>query len=143
MSLPAESPAIPLQQGIHDLLTGDATLSTLIDGVFDGPPEDPDGDYVTIDESIETPDNVHGDFGSITTWTLRVWTKARGHRPGLLIEARIRQLLDHQNVALDALVSGHRVVLVRFETRQSLIDPESPGDTRHTAVTYRISTEQD
>jgi len=137
------SPAVPLQAGIYTRLTSDSTLMALIVGVFDGVPEDADGDYVTIDESAETPDNTHGGFGSVTLWTLRVWTKARGHLTGLQIEARIRELLDHQHVALDALVTGHTVVMAKFESRLSLIDPEPPGDTRHTAVTYRFSTEQD
>jgi len=143
MSLPALSPAVPLQAGIFTRLTGDATLMALIDGVFDGVPEDVDGDYVTIDESIESPDNVHSEFGSITLWTLRIWTKARGHLTGLQIEARIRVLLDHQHVALDALVEGHTVVMAKFESRLALVDPEPPGDTRHVPVTYRFSTEQD
>jgi hypothetical protein len=143
VTLPATSPAIPLQTGIHTLLTGDANLMGLIGGVYDGPPENVDGDYLTIDESAETPDNTHSGFGSITLWTLRIWTKARGHRAGLLIEARVRELLDHQKAALDLLVDGHRVVAIRFATRGALVDPEPPGDTRHIPVTYRINTEQD
>jgi hypothetical protein len=141
MSLPALSPAVPLQAGIYTRLTGDATLMALIDGVFDGVPEEADS-YVTIDESIESPDNTHGGFGSVTLWTLRIWTKARGHLTGLQVEARIRELLDHQHVALDALVSGHTVVMCHFEQRLALVDPEPPGDTRHVPVIYRFSTEQ-
>lgn len=142
MSLPALSPAVPLQGGIYTLLTGDATLMALIAGVYDGVPENVDGDYVTIDESQESPDNAHGGFGSSTLWTLRIWTKARGHLAGLQIEARIRELLDHQHVALDALVDGHRVVMAQFSSRLALVDPEPPGDTRHVPVVYRFSTEQ-
>jgi uncharacterized protein DUF3168 len=143
VALPARSPAIPLQSGLHARLTGDATLMGLIEGVFDGPPENVDGDYITIDESAETPDNTHSGFGSETLWTLRIWTKARGHRNGLMVEARLRELLDHQKSALDGLVAGHRVVAIRFASRQALVDPEPPGDTRHIPVTYRISTEQE
>jgi hypothetical protein len=142
-TLPAVSPAIPLQTGIHDLLVADAALMAMVSGVFDWVDENVDGDYITIDESLEVPDNTHSGFGSITSWTLRIWTKARGHRAGLLIEARVRELLDHQKAALDPFVAGHRVVAIRFESRGALVDPEPPGDTRHIPVTYRINTEQE
>jgi hypothetical protein len=139
----AGSPAIPIQQGIYELATGDATLDGLVNGVFDNVPEGVDKPYVTLDESIETPDNAHGQFGSITIQTLRIWTRARGHREGLTIEARLRELLDHRIAELDAVVTGHKVRAVRFEQREAIIDPEPPGDIRHIAVNYRITTEQE
>ncbi|MCI0632520.1 MAG: DUF3168 domain-containing protein [Actinobacteria bacterium] len=139
----AASPAIPIQQGIYELLTGDATLDALVTGVFDHVPEGVDKPYVRLDESLETPDNAHGSFGSITVQTLRIWTRARGHREGLTIEARIRALLDHRIAEVDAVVTGHRVVAVRFEQREAIVDPEPPGDIRHIAVAYRITTQQE
>lgn len=139
----AASPAIPIQQGIYELLTGDATLDGLVTGVFDHVPEGVERPYVRLDESIETPDNAHGKFGSVTVQMLRVWTRARGHREGLTIEARIRALLDHRVAEVDAVVTGHKVRAVRFEQREAIVDPEPPGDVRHIAVAYRITTEQE
>lgn len=138
----ANSPALPVQQGIHDLLDGDAELTGLINGVFDHVPETAERPWVQLAESVETPDNAHGQFGSNTVQTLRIWTRNRGHREGLLIEARVRQLLDHQHQTLDPLVSGHRVIAVRLVTRQALIDPEPPGDIRQIPVQFRVTTEQ-
>ena len=44
-------PAIPLQRGIYALLAGDAELAALdqFAGVYDGPPENVQGDYVVVD----------------------------------------------------------------------------------------------
>lgn len=139
----ARSPALPIQQGIYDLLTGDSTLMALITGVFDYVDEDVEKPYMTLDESTEIPDNAHDRFGAQTVQSLRIWTRARGHREGLLIEDRVRQLLNHQQAALGSVVDGHDVVAVRFEFRQALVDPEPPGDIRHILVRYRISTEQE
>jgi hypothetical protein len=138
-----ESPALAIAQGIHDLLTGDSDLMGLINGVFDYVPEDVDKPYVTVDESEETPDNAHGQFGSTTVQVIRIWTRNRGHREGLLIEARLRQLLDHRPGSLNPLVNGHRVIAVRFTRRGALIDPRPPGDIRHIPLRYTIVTEQE
>lgn len=132
------TPLLDIQQAIYARLTGDATLMGLVTGVFDHVPEDVDHPYVTIAESIESPDNRHGGFGRSTLITPQVWTRSRGHAQGLEIAGHIIRLLDHQSLS----IAGHHTVSVRYELAQPLIDPEPPGDIRRVRLNFRITSEQ-
>ncbi len=137
MSTPP-TPMLPVQTAVYQLLTGDSTLAALISGVYDFVPEDVAYPYVEVGEAIETPSNRHGGFGWDTVITLHVWTKARGHAPGLRIAQRVTELLDHQPLA----VAGRHHVATRYEFGQTLTDPEPPGDIRHVVLRFRVVTEQ-
>lgn len=134
----AIDPADALQEGLYDLLTGDATLDGLIGGVYDGAPEEVEPPYVVIGEMNSTPDGVHGKEGRATSAVLHTWTRAESHRPGNQIGARLVALLTHQEAVLDALVAGHTVWRVEHEFSQTLVDPE-PG-IRHRVDRFRIWT---
>lgn len=129
----------PVQMAVYGRLTGDEELMALITGVYDHVPETVAFDYVTIGEATEIPDNRHGGFGRETVAALHVWTRHRGHGPGLRIAARVTTLLDHQALT----VEGLHHVSTRFEFSQTLIDPEPPGDIRHISMRFRITTEQE
>jgi hypothetical protein len=129
---------LPVQQAIHDRLTGNAALMATISGVFDYVPEDVAYPYVVIGEATETPDNSHDRFGRQTVITLHVWSQYRGHAQGLAIAAKVTALLDHQPLTITGL---HHVV-TRFEFSQTLTDPEPPGDIRHVVLRYMVVTEQ-
>lgn len=129
----------PVQAAVYARLTGDPELMARITGVFDYVPEDARYDYVVIGEATETPANRHRGFGRETVPTLHVWSKYRGHSRGLLIAARITQLLDHQPLT----IAGLHHVSTRFEFSQTLTDPEPPGDIRHIPMRFRIVTEQE
>lgn len=134
----APAPMLPVQQAIHDRLTGDSQLKDAITGVFDYVPEQGVYPFVVIGEAVETPDNRHGGFGRQTVVTLHVWTQYRGHAQGLRIGARITELLDHQPLT----ITGLDWIATRFEFSQTLTDPEPPGDIRHLVLRYRIVTEK-
>ncbi|MEU2450054.1 DUF3168 domain-containing protein [Streptomyces sp. NPDC012765] len=129
----------PVQQAVYGRLTADEELMALITGVYDHVPENVVFDYVHIGEATEIPDNRHGGFGRETVPSLHVWTRHRGHGPGLRIAARITALLDHQPLTIEGL---HHVS-TRFEFSQTLTDPEPPGDIRHIPMRFRITTEQE
>jgi hypothetical protein len=140
----SRDPSLPLQAGLYALLTADAELMDLdgFDGVFDEAPEGAAGDYVVLGpRTSSTPDNVHGSHGRQSVITLETWTRARSTRPGSVIAARLVELLDHQQEALDPLVDGHTVWALRWEQHQSVIDPER-GLRRRTDL-FRISTAQE
>jgi hypothetical protein len=128
----------PLQRAMYERMTGDATLTGLVTGVFDHVPEDQAYDYVTLGEIIETADNRHDGYGRSILAIVHVWSKARGYGPGQAIKNRIVELFDHQ--ALD--VDGQHVVAVRFEQARTLTDPKEPGDIRHIPIRFRIDVEQ-
>lgn len=134
---PAATPMLPVQAAVYERLTGDAELMALVTGgVHDGPPEHRTWPWVDIGEAIETPLNAHDRLGAETVISLHIWTKHRGHSPGLTIAARIMQLLVRQPLT----VAEHRHISTRYEFGQTLRDPEPPGDIRHVIQRYRITT---
>ncbi|MEW2635264.1 DUF3168 domain-containing protein [Streptomyces sp. NPDC048389] len=140
MSTPTPGTAIPaVQVAVHGALTGDAVLMDLITGVFDHLPEDQAYPYVVIGEATESPDNAHDRHGNQTTVTLHVWSQYRGYTQALTIAARIIQVLDHTALS----IAGHRHVVTRYESSQTLTDPEPPGDIRHVPMRFRIVSEVD
>lgn len=142
MSVPvATDPAWPVQVGIRQLLTADVQLSGLIVDVYDEPPEDISGDYVTVNDLFSTPDAAHGRHGRQVVATLHTWTRARSNKPGNDIGNRLVALLTRQASDLDTLVDGHTVWMVVHEFHQNLRDPQ-PG-VRHRVDRFRIRTAQE
>lgn len=137
MTTPA-TPVPYIQAAIYARLTGDATLTGLVTGVFDDVPEKQAHPYVVLGEAIETPRNWHGGFGREVVETLHVWSRSRGFSQGLAIAQRITTLLDHQPMTL---AGGHLVVSVRHELTQTLRDPDP--EIRHLPVRFRLTTEQE
>lgn len=134
-------PSSALQAGIYALLTGDAELTGLA-GVFDEVPEDHGGDYVVIGpRKTSIPDDVHGSHGRENVLTVDIWTRARSSIPGDRIGGRIVELLSHQHQTLDPLVAGHTVWRIRWESSQSVDDPER--ELRRRTDQFRISTAQE
>ncbi|MDT0270255.1 DUF3168 domain-containing protein [Streptomyces sp. DSM 44915] len=132
------TPAPAIQRAIYARLTGDTALMVLASGgVYDFVPEPAPHPYIVIGEAIETPDNTHGGFGRQTVVTLHVWTRARGHAPGLAIATRVVGLLDHQPLAIE----GHDHIATNYEFMQTLVDP-APGDIRHVVLRLRVRTDQ-
>lgn len=138
MTTPALSPMLLVQSALYARLTGDATLTGLIEGVYDYVPETAEYPFVVIGEAIETPDNRHGGYGRETVVTLHVWSRYQGYAQALRIGARVTALLDHQPLTIEGLAH----IATRFEFSQTLTDPEPPGDIRHLVLRYRVVTEQ-
>lgn len=137
----AVDPADAIQLGLYARLSGDATLISMVNGVFDEVPEGVELPYVTVGEAISQPDGVHGREGRQTVVTIHTWTRAESHAPGNMVAARVVWLLWHRHVELDALVAGHRVWRVAHEFHQSLRDPEP--HVRHRVDRFRIYTSQE
>lgn len=133
-------PADALQLGIYSRLTSDAPLMSLVTGVYDGVREFGELDYVTIGEMTSSPDGVHGVDGRQTVASIHTWTRAESHAPGNTIAGHVVGLLLHQHVALDSVVSGHRVWRVTHEFAQNFVDPEP--HVRHRVDRFRIYTSE-
>lgn len=129
---------LPVQRAAYARLTGDTTLMGLAaGGVHDGVPENRTFPWIDLGEAIETAWNTHSGFGREVVSTLHIWTRARGHSPGLAILARMTELLDHQPLT----VTGWHHVSTAFEFCQTLTDPEPPGDIRHIPARWRTRVE--
>jgi hypothetical protein len=124
----------PIQQAIHGTLTGDATLTALINGVFDNPDQNTQPPYVTLGESTSTPDDLLVETGSQETLTLQVWTKDGGMAKCKQIMQRVYTLLHRQTIA----VSGTQTVECRCEIAEAV--KESDGETRRGLMRFRVVT---
>jgi hypothetical protein len=133
----ARSADLPVQKALYALLAGDTALKGMVSGVYDQVPEDAAFPYVTLGETVETPDNDHDQFGRQNLVSLHVWTRARGHLAGKEITGRLVELIDHQRLA----VPGHRVAAQRYEGSQPFKDPDP--EIRHVVARFRIITEQE
>lgn len=127
----------PLQSALYARLSGDATLATMVTGIFDGTPEGTAYPYVDLGEAIETPRNALSEFGAESVVVLHVWSRQRGYNEGLEIANRLRQLLDHQPLT----IADQHVVSVQHEQTQTLRDPDPK--IRHIPVRFRVTTEQE
>jgi hypothetical protein len=126
----------PIQTAIYQKLTGDATLTGLVEGVHDQVPEGQDLPYVQIGEAYATPRNSHSEFGRRTIISLHVWSDHKGFSEANQITSRLTELLDHQPLTVD----GQHVVSVRQDFEQTLNDP---AGVRHVVIRFAVTTEQD
>jgi energy-converting hydrogenase Eha subunit B len=136
----ASDPTDAIQAGLYTVLSGDAALSLLVTGVYDGVPETVSPAYVIIGETLTAPDGVHGTEGRQTAATIHTWTRTPGFKSANAIGARVVALLWHQHAALDTVVTGHTVWRVEHEFSQTLTDPEPL--VRHRVDRFRIWTFQ-
>ncbi|OLE51930.1 MAG: hypothetical protein AUG51_20595 [Acidobacteria bacterium 13_1_20CM_3_53_8] len=117
----------------------DATLTSLgITGIFDqrGVPENQPFDYITIGDTIETPNNTLGRRGYNNTVTIHIWSRQFGQKTVQAMIARLNQLFDQ--VHLNLATQAH--VYTMYD--QSMYLPQPDGLTLHAPVRYRFYTEE-
>lgn len=91
-------------------LRSDATLTSLINGVFDEVPLDINEPYVQVGDQIETPFNTFDKFGKQITFPIGIFTVFEGFEQAMKIYGRILELLDYQNF----VVNQFHLVFFRF-----------------------------
>lgn len=126
---------LALQQALYAKLTGDATLMTLVDAVYDHVPESAAMPYVTIG-------GIHSrDYSTCTTSgqehrvALHVWARGRGRKDTLIILERLHALLHDGALPLD----GHTLVHARVES--AVARPLEDGLTYEGEMQARIVTQ--
>ena len=125
-----------LRAAIHDALTANAALTTLLGGpkIYDEPPRAAAFPYVTLGETRIA------DFSTGTESTeehqlmLHAWSRQGGHKEAHLIAGALLQALDDAPLAL----TGHTLVNLRFAVAD--IRREADGRTYHAAVRFRAVT---
>lgn len=125
--------SFPLQQAIYTALTGAAAVTALVGSrVYDEPPESPTFPYITIgDDAVENIGTKTEDI-SAHELTLHAWDRThRGRKVVKQVLDAIKATLHHASLS----VSGHTLVLIRFEAADTLQDPD--GLTWHGVARYR------
>lgn len=98
----------PIQEAIYDTLTGDATLLSLVTGVFDFVPENQDYPYVVIGEGTSVDWSTYQHFGEENTATIHIFSRYNGMLEMTDIMSQINALLvfqpltitDYENVGI-------------------------------------------
>jgi len=128
----------PLQQALFAALSADATLQGMLGSparVFDHVPQDSAFPYVVIGEATSGPFDGKTENGMEQTLTIHAWSRYRGLKEVKQIMAAVTASLDDQALA----ISGHTLVLLRFELAATFLDPD--GMTRHGVQRFRALTQ--
>lgn len=130
----------PVQQALYAAWSADATLMSMIDGVFDDVPDGALAKYIVIGDGTETPFRTFGKNGHEDAVTVHVWTRddagSAGYKTALAIIERMTAVIEGQALA----VGGHSTVMANYEGCETLRSrDQATGVTwRHVPTRYRI-----
>ncbi len=132
---------LALQAAVLAALRGHGALTALLaggaDGVRDHVPQGTAYPYVVIGEAKTKDFDTKTEQGMEQTLTIHSWSQYQGMMEVKQIMAEVTAALDRQSLAL----TGHRLVLLRFEFSETMLDPD--GLTRHGVQRFRALTEAD
>lgn len=138
--MPTAAP-IALRAAIHDALTANAALVTLLGGpkIYDEPPRNVTSaaafPYVTLGETRVSDFSTGSEPGEEHQLTLHVWSRQGGTREAHSIAGALLQALDDAPLIL----TDH--VLINFRFSVADVRRESDGRTYHALVRFRAVTE--
>ncbi|MFN7754524.1 MAG: DUF3168 domain-containing protein [Holosporales bacterium] len=124
--------SLPLQKAVFARLSSDATLSSLISGVYDIAPPSAAYPYVLIGEDDITDASSKTSRGFSVLLRLEVWSTAMGRSPGKSIEKELYRLLHQASFS----VTGFTLVDCRFESSESSL--EESARLFRTVVRFRV-----
>lgn len=122
--------SLALQQGIYAALTAHAPLIAATTGVFDAPPLDQPLPFVTIGEDIISDYSTKDLVASEHRLTIHIWSRAPGRAEAKQLSALVQTAL-----ASPLILTGFRLISLRFITARMLVDPD--GLTHQALLDYR------
>ena len=123
-----------IQESLYALLTGDATLSGIVVGVYDRTPEAPDYPYIVIDNLTSRDWSTRTSLGFNTQVPVVVYSQA-GTMQLLEILDRIYELVVEGNLTL----LSHQLVALKFETHE--VKTLEDGVTKQGDIRFRAYSE--
>jgi Protein of unknown function (DUF3168) len=126
-----------LRAAIHDALTADAPLVTILGGprIYDEPPRAAAFPYVTLGETKISDYSTGTEPGEEHQLTLHAWSRQGGHKEAHIIAGALLQALDDAPLTL----ADCHLVNLRFAVAD--IRREADGRTYHALVRFRAVTE--
>ena len=120
-----------LQEALYSRLNGDGTLCGLVEGVFDGVPDDINLPIVTLGVGTTT-DNAMKDLDARDyVFSIDVYSSYRGMKETKTIMSRVYDLLHNHDLS----VSGANLITLRCEFTTQVI--EGDGVIRHGIMRFR------
>lgn len=99
-----------VQQKMFSALTNNPDLTSKITGIFDYVPEKTPTPYITFGHIISNSDYTKTDNGERITFTLDIWSMAKGRKEAVTILTLVEQILEPNLVLDTALIIEQRVV---------------------------------
>ena len=126
-----------LRAAIHDALTADAPLTTLLGGtrVYDEPPRGAAFPYVTLGEARIADYSTGTEAGEEHQLTLHAWSRQGGHREAHLIAGALLQALDDAPLAL----AGYHLVNLPLRARRRAARGRRPHLSRAGALSRAVT----
>lgn len=118
-----KSSALDVQTAVVLRLRADATLNTLITGVFDEVPVDTEYPYVQVGESVESSFNTFDRLGKEVSFPISIWSEFEGFQEAYQILNRLNELLDFQTFT----VNNFDLVLFRYTDANPIRDNTQRG----------------
>ncbi len=125
-----------LQKAVYVALDGDASLSALVNGVFDFVPEDTEFPYVVIGDAGTRDWSTVTTKGAEITLEIDSYSRERGSKELLEIMTLVQDILHDVNLAL----TGHTLVNLRHT--DSRITRERDGLTSRGTNIFRAVIEE-
>ncbi|PED63973.1 DUF3168 domain-containing protein [Priestia megaterium] len=107
-----------VQQKIFTSLTGDSELTGMVKGVFDYVPEDTPLPYINFGHILSESDFTKTDSGETITFTLDIWSMAKGRKESVQILTKIEQILEAE-IQLDSAFIMRKQVTNRQVVEES------------------------
>lgn len=130
---------LELQKAVYSSLSSDTDLRSKIglNRVFDSVPDRQAFPFVTIGEAEFAPFDSHTQDGFEGTFLVHTWTRnssagARGRAEAHAIMSDVYRILHN----VDLTVSGYRVIVLRFDFSNVVVDPD--GLTYHGVTRFKF-----
>lgn len=119
------------QQAVYQVLTGDSTLSALIDAVYDRAPQGSPFPYITLGEMDISDWSTKTSTGTEILLNIHIWSRSGGRKETADISDRVYRLLHQASLS----VSGQVLVQIRYLS--SDIHLEDDGITYQGVMRFR------
>lgn len=127
---------LELQEAVHTLLTGDATLGSMVTGVFQVPPEGQATPYITYGQHVDGSWPQFGTPGSESLFVLDIYSQAGDDRECYAILAEVKRLLQTTRANPPPTLPDYGIAYIAYQWSTIL---QEPGySLRHMPVRFQV-----
>lgn len=123
-----------VQTTLYTVLSNNAPLNAIVQGVYDDVDDDQEFPYVVIGESFHNEADTFDTFGDDVTVSIHSWSDsqtARGRKEVKEIQGAIYTALHRYS----GIVAGYHIIAIDWQSSETLVDD---GNTRHGVQNFRV-----
>jgi hypothetical protein len=129
---------LDVQTAIYNKLKNDATLTSLVTGIFDFVPKSQLMPYIEIGEAIDNVFNTFNRQGRDIVETIYIVSEYEGYKEALTILDRIVTLLDYSTITL----TSHSLVYIRYDNGATALFEVDNNRTRQVVARFRVIVQE-